>query len=153
MGTRRYVYWMAWNEIFDWPLIGRAVRAYEAFPVDLEKPKPSTIRQARSVLKRGGVLGLFPEGGRTSGEHGELDPLKPGVARLALSLEAPILCVSIKGARRAWPKQRAYPLPGPKITVTYHPIIEPALFLAGAPKRDREKALLETLERTIRSAL
>ncbi len=153
MGTSRFVYWMAWDEIFDWPLIGRAVRAYHAFPVDLEKPKVSTLRRAKSVLRRGGALGVFPEGGRTTGERGELDPFKPGVARLALSLDAPILPVSIKGARRAWPKQRSYPLPGPRITVTYHPVIVPSLFLPDAPKRDREKALLEKLEAVVLSAL
>lgn len=153
MGTRRFVYWMAWDEIFEWPVIGRAVKAYEAFPVDLEKPKPATFRNAHRVLRRGGALGLFPEGGRTSGERGELDALKPGVARLALSLGAPILCVSIKGARQAWPKQRAYPLPGHKITVTYHPVIRPDEFLPGAEKRERERALLELLDRTIASAL
>src|SRR5579883_2871181 len=153
MGTERYVYWMAWDELFDWPVLGRAIRAYEAFPVDLDKPKPSTLRAARAVIERGGALGVFPEGGRTSGEHGELDPIKPGVARLALSLGAPILLVSIKGARRAWPKQRAYPLPGPRITVTYHPVIDTARFEENADKRDRERALLERLEKTIKSAL
>lgn len=153
MGTRQFVHWMAWDEIFDWPIIGRAVKAYEAFPIDLERPKVSTFRRAHEVLEEGGILGLFPEGARTSGEHGELDPLKPGVARLALLLEAPILCVSIKGARRAWPKQRAYPLPGPKITVTYHPLIDPVTFRPDLPKREREKALLEKLEATLRSAL
>jgi len=153
MGTSRFVHWVAWDEIFDWPIIGRAVRAYEAFPLNLEKPKASTFRQAHEALRRRGVLGLFPEGGRTSGETGELDPLKPGVAKLALALGAPILPVSIRGARRAWPKQRAYPLPGPKITVTYHPVIDPAHFLPGAPKKERENRLLETLDKTIRSAL
>jgi 1-acyl-sn-glycerol-3-phosphate acyltransferase len=153
MGTRRFVYWMTWDEVFEWPVIGRAVRAYEAFPINLEKPKPSSFRRAHEVLKRRSVLGIFPEGGRTSGERGELDPFKPGVARLALSLGAPILPVSIKGARRAWPKPRAYPLPGPKITVTYHPLIDPERFLVDAPKRDREKALTEKLEATILSAL
>jgi 1-acyl-sn-glycerol-3-phosphate acyltransferase len=153
MGTRRFVHWMAWDEIFNWPVIGRAVTLYEAFPLDLEKPKVSTFKRAHEVLEKGGALGIFPEGGRTSGDHGELDPLKPGVARLALILKAPVLCVSIKGARKAWPKKRAYPLPGPKITVTYHPPIDPVRFLPDLAKREREKALLEKLEATIKSAL
>ncbi len=153
MGTRKFVHWMAWDEIFEWPVIGRAVKSYEAFPVDLEKPKPSTFRRAHEVLKKGGMLGVFPEGARTSGEHGELDPFKPGVARLALLLEAPVLCVSIKGARRAWPKQRAYPLPGPKIRVTYHPVLDTAEFEKEKPKKERERLLTERMEATIRSAL
>ena len=153
MGTRRFIYWMAWDEIFDWPVIGRAVRAYEAFPVDLEKPKPSTIRAARDVLHTGGARGVFPEGGRTSGERGELDAFKPGVAWLALSLGAPVLCVSIKGARRAWPKKRAYPLPGAKITVTYHPVIDTSSFEPELPRRERERLLVAKLEATILSGL
>ena len=153
MGSDKFVHWMAWDEIFEWPVIGRAVKAYEAFPVDLEKPKPSTFRRAHEVLERGGLLGVFPEGSRTSGERGELDPFKPGVARLALMFDAPVLCVSIKGARRAWPKQRAYPLPGPKIVVTYHPVIETKEFGKELTKREREKALTEKMEATILSAL
>lgn len=154
-GARRYVHWMAWDEIFEWPIVGRAVTAYQAIPVDLEKPRPSTFRRANAVLARGGVLGVFPEGGRTSGEHGEIDPFKPGVARLALALGAPILPVSIKGARQCWPKQRAYPLPG-KIRVTFHPVVDTrAVLEAGdkTEKRARELALVARLEATIRSAL
>jgi 1-acyl-sn-glycerol-3-phosphate acyltransferase len=154
MGTRAYVHWMAWDAIFDWPFFGWLATAHEAFPVDLDKPKPSTLRRAHALVRAGGILGVFPEGGRTSGATGELDPLKRGVARLALSLKAPILCVSIKGARRAWPKQRAYPLPG-KIVVTYHPVIhlEGEARASHADRREEERALLERLDATLRSAL
>jgi 1-acyl-sn-glycerol-3-phosphate acyltransferase len=152
MATPRYVRWMAWDEIFEWPVVGQAVRAYGALPINVEKLKPSTFRGAHDVIQRQGALGIFPEGGRTSGKS-ELDPLKPGVARLMLALGAPILPVSIRGARRAWPRERAYPLPGPKITVTYHPVVDPKKFRPELSKRDREQAFSETLHATIRSAL
>lgn len=152
MGQRRYVYWMAWEELWTWPLVKHLVAAHRAFPVDLERPKPSTLKRARAVLDAGRPLGVFPEGERTSGSRGELDPFKPGLAWIACATDAPIAPVSIRGARRAWPKQRAYPLPG-KITVTYHPVIETARILPGAPRREREAALLARLEQTIASEL
>lgn len=152
LGLLRYVYWMAWDDIFEWPLAGPLVRAFRAFPVDLERPKPSSLRAARAVLERGLPLGVFPEGGRSSGPG--LDPFKPGAARLALAAGARILPVSIRGAHAAWPKPRAYPLPGPKIVVTYHEAFDPAeLAPAGRPPREREALVLRHLERTIASAL
>ncbi|MBI3725189.1 1-acyl-sn-glycerol-3-phosphate acyltransferase [bacterium] len=154
MGQRERwdTYWMTWEQVFDWPVIGPGVRAYQAFPVDLDRPKVSTLRRARAVLDAGCALGIFPEGNRTSGEQGELDPWKPGAGRLALLTGAPVLPVSIKGARACWPRQRAYPLPG-KIAVTYHPILDPGTILPGSPPRERERALTEKLRGIIASAL
>ncbi|MBI3724945.1 1-acyl-sn-glycerol-3-phosphate acyltransferase [bacterium] len=152
MRMKRYVYWMAWASIFTWPLIGALTELHRALPVDLERPKPSTLRRALAVLESGEALGVFPEGERTSGENGEMDPWKPGLARLGLETGAPILPVSIKGARRCWPKGRPYPLPG-KIVVTYHPVVDPRPWLEGAPRSERETALTAQLARTIACAL
>jgi 1-acyl-sn-glycerol-3-phosphate acyltransferase len=152
MGTRRHVVWLAWDAIFSWPFIGRLVADYGAISVDLERPKPSTIRRARAVIAAGGALGLFPEGGRTSGALGELDPFKPGAARLALALGAPILPVSIRGARACWPKQHRLPRPG-RIVVTYHEIVKPETIVPVTGRRDLEAKLMDRVLRAIASAL
>src|SRR5437870_4579233 len=69
MRMKRYVYWMAWASIFTWPVIGWLTEVHRALPVDLERPKPSTLRRALAVLENGEALGVFPEGERTSGEN------------------------------------------------------------------------------------
>jgi len=149
---RSDTYWMTWEDVFDWPVIGPAITAYQAFPVDLDRPKVSTLRRAKDVLEAGHALGIFPEGSRTSGEHGAIDPWKPGACRLALLTGVPVLPVSIRGARACWPRQRTYPLPG-KIAVTYHPLVDPNAIRPGAIAREREHALAEILRETIGRAL
>jgi 1-acyl-sn-glycerol-3-phosphate acyltransferase len=152
MGMKRNVYWMCWDEVFDWPVIGWLVSAHGCIPVDLDKPRPSSLRTARQVLDAGEALGVFPEGERTSGRTGAMEPLKPGLAWLAFSTGVPILPVSIKGGRDVWGKGRSY-RPGPKLTVTYHDVLRPEEVLPGAERREREQELTRLLERTIRSAL
>lgn len=150
--TNRYIHWMAWEAAFGWPLIGTFIKACRAFPVDLEKPKPSTLRAARAVLERGYALGVFPEGHR-SGASGALDPFKPGAARLALATGARILPVTITGARDAWPPERKLPRPGPKIQVVVHEPIDPSRVAPGETTRARDAALTEMVRKAIESGL
>jgi len=79
------------------------------------------LAQARAlrVLKRGRILIIFPEGGRTSTNSGKgwlistkghkLRPLKSGASRLALQSGCDILPVWVKGAERAMPRGSKLP--------------------------------------------
>lgn len=151
LGLRRHVVWMAWDEIFSWPIAGGLTRAFRALPVDLEKPRPSMMRAARAVLDHGLALGVFPEGGRTTGLG--VDRFKPGGARLAVATGVPVLPVSISGAQRVWPKSAAFPGVGGRVTVTYHDVLDPSAIESGRPPRAREEALTAKLQRTIASAV
>jgi 1-acyl-sn-glycerol-3-phosphate acyltransferase len=150
MGLRRYIYWMAWEEAFSWPVIGRLITAHQAVPVDIDKPKPSTLRRSRAVLDAGHALGVFPEGERTHKTGGKIDPFKPGLAWMAFATGAPVLPVSIRGGLKVWPRGRTLPRPG-KLRVTYHPVVDPSSVLPEAPRREREVALTRLLERTVES--
>ena len=37
-GVERWVTWMAWDDAFSWPVVGRLISAMGAFPVNLERP-------------------------------------------------------------------------------------------------------------------
>jgi 1-acyl-sn-glycerol-3-phosphate acyltransferase len=70
-----------------------------------------------------------------------VQPFKPGAFRLAVSLEVPVLPVTIVGGDRAWPPGRVLPRPR-KITITYHPL------LRAHPARDSREAARDLAERT-----
>jgi 1-acyl-sn-glycerol-3-phosphate acyltransferase len=117
---RRRVYYMAWDKPFQIPGLGFLMRAFGAFPVNLESVDPSAQRAANDILRDGRALVMFPEGGRT--RIGKLMPFKMGAFRFALTHGVPIVPVSIKGAEKIWPVGKAFPRAS-KLTITYHPAI------------------------------
>ena len=79
------------------------------FPVRPGNISPSTIKRALKILKRGGVVGIFPEGAITY--DGELQEFNPGACYLAMKANAPIIPVAICGTFRAFPRQQRFPRP------------------------------------------
>ncbi len=120
---RRPVYYMAWSRLFAIPGLGWMIRRLRAFPVDIEGHDRRATREVVRLLEAGEAVMIFPEGGRSP--DGTLDPFKPGAFRLAVSLDVPVLPVTIDGGHAAWPPGRLAPRPG-RITITYHPPIRPA---------------------------
>ncbi|MCA8923598.1 MAG: 1-acyl-sn-glycerol-3-phosphate acyltransferase, partial [Planctomycetes bacterium] len=145
----RWVTWMAWQDAFGWPVVGDLITRMGAFPVDPERPKPSTFKQAFAVLKAERPLGIFFEGKRSSGVG--LDDPFPGAARIALQTNAPVMPVSVAGMRRLWDPE-GLPKPG-KVRVTYHPVIDPREVGRGQDRASRERLLTERVASVIASAL
>jgi 1-acyl-sn-glycerol-3-phosphate acyltransferase len=81
-GTRRWVTWLAFQEALGWPVAGQIMRLYCAIPLDLERPRPISIKTAYATLAHGRLLGLFFEGQRSFG-WGLNQPLKTGAAASA----------------------------------------------------------------------
>lgn len=67
-------------------LQGWFVRRLGGFPVNTDRPSISTLRHGVEVLVQREMLVIFPEGNIF--RDGSLHPLKPGLARLALSAES-----------------------------------------------------------------
>jgi len=62
----------------------------------------SSLKRALKILQRGGVLGIFPEGG-VDRQKDDL-PIKAGAAYLATKVGVPIVPIKIKGADKALPR-------------------------------------------------
>ena len=62
----------------------------------------SSLKRALKILQRGGVLGIFPEGG-VDRQKDDL-PIKAGAAYLATKVGVPIVPIRIKGADKALPR-------------------------------------------------
>jgi 1-acyl-sn-glycerol-3-phosphate acyltransferase len=91
----RPIFFMGKEELFRNPLMDWTIRQLGGFPVYRGEHDEWALRHAQSVLERGQVLGMFPEGSRNKGNG--LRPAKTGVARLALRSKAPILPAALHG--------------------------------------------------------
>ncbi len=91
----RRVVWMAKQELFDTPGIGWLFRGFGLIPVRRFEGDLKALRKAQNALKRGHVLGMFPEGHRSAGKG--LLEAEPGTAFIALRTGAPIVPVAIWG--------------------------------------------------------
>ena len=120
---KRPTRYLAWSAAFRWPIVGRCLIWFGAWPLALEGSDPAAIRRSLQFLRDGGVVVIFPEGAR-SNEEGELERFKAGAVRLALEAQVPILPVTINGGNRVWPRGRRLPRVG-KVIVTYHPLYYP----------------------------
>jgi 1-acyl-sn-glycerol-3-phosphate acyltransferase len=120
--VRRPVYYMAWSRLFEIPVFNRFIRLLRAFPVEIDARDARATREAVRLLHNGAALMIFPEGERTPDGH--VQRFKPGAFRLAVSVNAPVLPVTIVGGDRSWPPGRMLPRPG-QITITYHQALQP----------------------------
>lgn len=145
--VRRRIYYMAWNRLFDVQGLSWLIRRLRAFPVSVDGRDPRATREAVRLLRSGHALMIFPEGGRSL--DGGLGPFRPGAFRLAVSLGAPILPVTIEGGHASWPPGRAFPRRG-RITITYH---RPLHADERLDPRDAARRLAERTRAAIASAL
>jgi 1-acyl-sn-glycerol-3-phosphate acyltransferase len=104
----------------------------------IPRQKPDVIKSAfkkmREVLKKGKIIIIFPEGGRTSTnkandwlysrKNHRLRPLKEGMTKLALETNSPILVVWINGADKALPVGRFWPKFWKRTDIFIGPVIK-----------------------------
>ena len=104
------------------------------------------VRQALRALRRGQIVGIFPEGvGLDSG--GRLRSPRPGAALIAALAEVPIVPAAIDGTHEAMPKGRLWPRPG-RVVVTFG---EPFMIGQGQSggRRNRREGGAEEMMRRI----
>jgi 1-acyl-sn-glycerol-3-phosphate acyltransferase len=125
-------------------VIAPLVRWFGMIPVRRTEVEPgaytgAALRAALRVLRGGGILVVFAEGGvNRTGEV--LAPLKPGAALLAARSGAPILPAWIFGTDRALPLGEVIPRPVP-VGVRFGPLLPPPEDPSSALERLREALL------------
>ncbi len=90
----RQVSYMAKKELFEIPVLGPLIHGLGAYPVDRGGSATSAIKRSVDVLRGGGCVGIFPEGGRNA--EGDKVP-RGGVALLASLAKAPVVPAAIVG--------------------------------------------------------
>jgi 1-acyl-sn-glycerol-3-phosphate acyltransferase len=93
--VRRGAHIISKQEMFHGPL-GVVLRGAGQIPVDRASGR-TALESALGVLRRGGVVGIFPEGNRG---RGDVAGVRAGVAWLAVHGGAPVVPVAVLGTRR-----------------------------------------------------
>ena len=120
----RLVRFMAKQSTFDSSLSGPLMRAMRHIPVD-RSSGATAARQARDDLRRGELVGIFPEA--TISRAWTLKPFKRGASTLATREKVPIIPVAVWGAHRILTVDGRYSLRrGRAITILIGEPISPA---------------------------
>jgi 1-acyl-sn-glycerol-3-phosphate acyltransferase len=105
--ARRPVRFLVANDFYRDPRLHTALRWLGAIPVGGDAGLIRSFRHIGEVLGRGGLLGIFPEGGIT--RDGAMRPFRPGAAVMALRLGVPLVPVHIAGTFEALPRHAKWP--------------------------------------------
>jgi 1-acyl-sn-glycerol-3-phosphate acyltransferase len=129
---RRKVHFMAKSQLFKRPM--QFIYTHGGvFPVRRGFADEEAFITAHTLLARGDLVLMYPEGGRS--RSGELGEPKRGLGRLALESGAPVVPTAIVGTQKARNWKR---LSFPKVTVLYG---EPVRFeKVENPTREQQQA-------------
>lgn len=119
----RKIYFITKKEVFKNTFVNFILKKMNAFSVNRGNVDMLAFKKAINILREEKVLGIFPEGKRSS--NGELQELKLGAIKIAMKTGVPILPVGIIGTHKIYPQGIKFPiLFKHKIVVKY-----------GAPQR------------------
>jgi 1-acyl-sn-glycerol-3-phosphate acyltransferase len=118
---------MVKKELFQWPLLGKAMRLGSLVPVDRGNRDAgiAAVRAASAVITGGVNMTIYVEGHRSF--DGRLLPFKKGPFYLAVEAGVPVVPITIVGTHEVMPKARFSIHPG-TVTVIFHSPIEPKDF-------------------------
>ena len=140
---QRRLSFMAKEELFENKALGWLITKLGAFPVARGKSDTSAIDKSAEILRRGGVLTIFPEGTRSKDGY----PLRArsGVAVISKLTWANVLCCSIDYGHKL--KFRT------TVTLRYHPVLTPEQMGLDCESTAAIKAGGRMVMDTIRSGL
>jgi 1-acyl-sn-glycerol-3-phosphate acyltransferase len=104
----RKIYFIAKKEVFKNTFISFLLKNMNAFSVDRDNVDMFAFKKAMNILREEKVLGIFPEGTRSS--NGELQELKMGALKIAMKTGVPILPVGINGTNKIYPRGIKFPI-------------------------------------------
>jgi 1-acyl-sn-glycerol-3-phosphate acyltransferase len=96
VGVQRTVYYVAKQEAHDTPVMGWFIRLFGTAAIRRGESDREAVRVMREIVRRGDVLGMFPEGTRQEREPG---PVLPGAAMVAIQEDIPVVCAAIEGTQ------------------------------------------------------
>ena len=143
-GVRRRLNYVARSELFGWAPFRWLIASLDAIPIRSERLGLGGIRESLRRLRRGRLVLIFPEGGRTP--DGRMQELRPGFCTLAIRANVPVIPVGIQGAYEAWPRHRKL-FRFHRTSVCFGPPILPEKIRALS-----EESALELVDRAITAA-
>jgi 1-acyl-sn-glycerol-3-phosphate acyltransferase len=95
---------LAKEDLFRIPIVGRALRGAGQIPVSRGARDRSSLDRAVLAIERGEVIVVYPEGTVTRRDDGLPMEGKTGTVRLALQTGAPIIPMASWGSQAVWQK-------------------------------------------------
>lgn len=103
---RPWIHWVAKKELFKGKLLGRALLKLGCIPVDRDKTDLMAARGIFAALRKGQVIGMFPQGTRVRPDRIPYVVPRNGAVHFAIKTGAPILPVGISAPFRIGRKIR-----------------------------------------------
>lgn len=119
----RPISYMGRDTLFKVPGLAWILRMTYVFPISRSAASAGSLRNALARMHHGFLVGVFPEGTRTT--DGRMQPFKPGIISLLRRCDLPVYPVGVAGADRAMPRGSIFPRMR-KIRVVFGPPILPA---------------------------
>jgi len=98
----RPVSYVARDSLFKVPLLGWLLRQTYVMPISREAARGGSIRMAVERMQQGYLVGVFPEGTRSSGV--EVRTFRPGFLAMVRRTNQPVYPVGMSGSDQAMPK-------------------------------------------------
>ncbi|MCD6121664.1 MAG: 1-acyl-sn-glycerol-3-phosphate acyltransferase [Spirochaetales bacterium] len=99
---KRPIYFAATEDLFRKRFIGQLLKWFGGFPKRKGNNDYRAVRSIMEVIKKGGIIGIFPEGVRTW--DGLNSPMIPTIARLIKKLKIPVVTCRMVGGYLAYPR-------------------------------------------------
>jgi 1-acyl-sn-glycerol-3-phosphate acyltransferase len=114
-------------------------------PIDRSGVDRTALQTALEVLRRGGAVGVFPEGSRG---RGDVAAVHEGVTWLAMASGAPVVPVACLGTRRPGAGVGRPPRPGQRVGVVFGDAVH-LVSTPGLPRRQASRELTEQLRQLL----
>ncbi len=136
----RYTYFMAKKELYNNKFLSSLVTFLNAFPVDRRTLSRKTISKSFKILKEGNILGVFPEGTRST--DGVLRKGKKGIGFLSAYSGSSVIPVAISGTNKIVqkPHKRIF---FPKVRLIVGDVIEVKEILQKYGKKEAISIILD----------
>jgi 1-acyl-sn-glycerol-3-phosphate acyltransferase len=91
---KRPMHFMAKKELLDAPVLGWLVKQTNAFPVKRDYYDVKAVKNVFSLLEKGHLVLIFPEGKRS--KDGKIGKAKAGIGMIACNAQVPLIPVKLE---------------------------------------------------------
>ena len=99
---KRPIYFATTEDLFRKRFVGQLLKWFGGFPKRKGNNDYRAVRSILEIIKKGGIIGIFPEGVRTW--DGLNSPVIPTIARLIKKLKIPVITCRMEGGYLAYPR-------------------------------------------------
>jgi 1-acyl-sn-glycerol-3-phosphate acyltransferase len=142
--TPRPVWFMAKHELFRSAFGRWFFHALGGFPVRRDLNDLASVRAALAVVRWGRVLGMYPEGTRST----QLLPFLGGSAWMALVTGAPIVPLRMTGTADSMPPGSVWPRPS-RVRIAFGEAIQPRRERDARTRLERARSITDELRASV----